>query len=52
MTEASPVTHLQPLTIDAPSKPGSIGQVVPNTEVKIVDLTTGQALGPRGTGES
>ena len=50
MTEASPVTHLSP-TIDAPSKPGSIGQVVPNTEVKIVDLTTGQALGPRQQGE-
>jgi acyl-CoA synthetase (AMP-forming)/AMP-acid ligase II len=50
MTEASPVTHLSP-TIDAPAKPGSIGQVVPNTEVKIVDLTTGQALGPREQGE-
>jgi acyl-CoA synthetase (AMP-forming)/AMP-acid ligase II len=50
MTEASPVTHLSP-TIDAPSRPGSIGQVVPNTEVKIVDLTTGQALGPRQQGE-
>ncbi len=50
MTEASPVTHLSP-TIDAPSKPGSIGQVVPNTEVKIVDLVTGAALGPRDQGE-
>jgi acyl-CoA synthetase (AMP-forming)/AMP-acid ligase II len=50
MTEASPVTHLSP-TIGAPVKPGSIGQVVPNTEVKIVDLTTGQALGPRQQGE-
>jgi acyl-CoA synthetase (AMP-forming)/AMP-acid ligase II len=50
MTEASPVTHLSP-TINAPAKPGSIGQVVPNTEVKIVDLTTGQALGPRQQGE-
>ena len=50
MTEASPVTHLSP-TINAPAKPGSIGQVVPNTEVKIVDLTTGQAVGPRQQGE-
>jgi acyl-CoA synthetase (AMP-forming)/AMP-acid ligase II len=50
MTEASPVTHLSP-TVDAPSKPGSIGQVVPNTEVKIVDITTGQPLGPRQQGE-
>jgi acyl-CoA synthetase (AMP-forming)/AMP-acid ligase II len=50
MTEASPVTHLSP-TIDAPAKPGSIGQVVPNTEVKIVDLVTGTALPPRHEGE-
>jgi acyl-CoA synthetase (AMP-forming)/AMP-acid ligase II len=50
MTEASPVTHLSP-TIDAPSKPGSIGQVVPNTEVKIVDLSSGAALGARQQGE-
>jgi acyl-CoA synthetase (AMP-forming)/AMP-acid ligase II len=35
MTEASPVTHLSP-TVDAPMKPGSIGLVVPNTEVRLV----------------
>ena len=50
MTEASPVTHLSP-TIDAPSKPGSIGQVVPNTEVKIVDIATGAPVGRREHGE-
>jgi acyl-CoA synthetase (AMP-forming)/AMP-acid ligase II len=50
MTEASPVTHLSP-TVGAPSKPGSIGKVVPNTEVKIVDLVTGAALGARESGE-
>ena len=50
MTEASPVTHLSP-TIDAPSKPGSIGRVVPNTEVKIVDVVTGAALPRRQQGE-
>jgi acyl-CoA synthetase (AMP-forming)/AMP-acid ligase II len=50
MTEASPVTHLSP-TIDAPSKPGSIGQVVPNTEVRIVDPVTGATLGRREPGE-
>ena len=50
MTEASPVTHLSP-TVGAPSKPGSIGKVVPNTEVKIVDLVTGAALGARQSGE-
>jgi acyl-CoA synthetase (AMP-forming)/AMP-acid ligase II len=35
MTEASPVTHLSP-TVNAPAKPGSIGVVVPNTEVKLM----------------
>jgi acyl-CoA synthetase (AMP-forming)/AMP-acid ligase II len=50
MTEASPVTHLSP-TRNAPSKPGSIGMVVPNTEVKIVDIVTGAELGTRQEGE-
>jgi acyl-CoA synthetase (AMP-forming)/AMP-acid ligase II len=50
MTEASPVTHLSP-TLNAPSKPGSIGQVVPNTEVRIVDLVSGADLGPGHSGE-
>jgi len=50
MTEASPVTHLSP-THNAPFKPGSIGKVVPNTEVKIVDILTGADLGPRQEGE-
>src|SRR5262249_43616273 len=40
MTEASPVTHLSP-TVNAPVKPGSIGLVVPNTEVRIVDVVSG-----------
>jgi acyl-CoA synthetase (AMP-forming)/AMP-acid ligase II len=50
MTEASPVTHLSP-TRNAPIKPGSIGKVVPNTEVKIVDVATGAELGVRQDGE-
>jgi acyl-CoA synthetase (AMP-forming)/AMP-acid ligase II len=50
MTEASPVTHLSP-TRNAPARPGSIGWVVPGTEVKIVDPVTGEALGPRRAGE-
>jgi acyl-CoA synthetase (AMP-forming)/AMP-acid ligase II len=50
MTEASPVTHLSP-TRNAPAKPGSIGQVVPSTEVQIVDLATGAPLGRRQQGE-
>jgi acyl-CoA synthetase (AMP-forming)/AMP-acid ligase II len=51
MTEASPVTHLSP-TRDAPFKPGSIGRVVPATEVKIVEVDTGRSVaGPGRDGE-
>jgi len=39
MTEASPVTHLSP-TKDSPMKPGSAGRVIPNTEVKIIEVGT------------
>ena len=46
MTEASPVTHLSPTT-NAPMKPGSAGCVVPNTEVKMIDVVTG-AMMPQG----
>ncbi len=42
MTEASPVTHLSP-THDEPFKPGSAGKIVPNTEVKIVEVGSGGA---------
>jgi acyl-CoA synthetase (AMP-forming)/AMP-acid ligase II len=51
MTEASPVTHLSP-TKDAPIKPGSVGRVVPNTEVRVVDVGTGRDVaGPGRDGE-
>ncbi|MGH7391742.1 MAG: 4-coumarate--CoA ligase family protein [Candidatus Rokuibacteriota bacterium] len=50
MTEASPVTHLSP-TRNAPVKPGSVGRVVPGTEVKIVDIVTGAELDRRQEGE-
>ena len=50
MTEASPVTHLSP-TRNAPSKPGSAGCVVPNTEVKIVDIVTGEEVAQGKEGE-
>jgi acyl-CoA synthetase (AMP-forming)/AMP-acid ligase II len=46
MTEASPVTHLSP-THDAPMKPGAVGRVIPNTEVKIIEVGTG-AEAPQG----
>ena len=50
MTEASPVTHLSP-TRGSVLKFGSAGRIVPNTEVKIVDPTSGEELGPNKEGE-
>lgn len=50
MTETSPVTHSSPappMTI----KFGSVGVPAPNTECKIVDLETGEALGSGQRGE-
>ncbi len=50
LTETSPVTHSSP----APplvSKFGSVGVAAPNTECKIIDLETGQPLGPGERGE-
>ncbi len=50
LTEASPVTHTVP---DEPGKgrPGTIGQLLPNTECRIVDPATGGDLGPGEAGE-
>lgn len=49
LSEASPVTHVNPLTR---LKVGSIGVAVPNTEAKIVDLATGkEVLAPNEVGE-
>src|SRR5262245_24532653 len=50
MTEASPVTHLSP-TGNAPMKPGSAGCVIPSTEVKIVDVVTGEEVEQGKEGE-
>ncbi len=50
MTETSPVTHSSP----APPrilKFGSVGVPAPNTECKIIDLETGEPLGPGERGE-
>tara|TARA_Y100001934_G_scaffold235911_1_gene287051 strand:- start:28 stop:987 length:960 start_codon:yes stop_codon:yes gene_type:complete len=49
MTEASPVTHLSPT--EGNVKPGAVGMVVPNTEVKIADLDSGSPLPPNQEGE-
>jgi acyl-CoA synthetase (AMP-forming)/AMP-acid ligase II len=50
MTETSPVTHSSPAH---PSKVkfGSVGVAAPNTECKVADLETGEALGPGQKGE-
>jgi acyl-CoA synthetase (AMP-forming)/AMP-acid ligase II len=49
LTEAGGPTHLVPT--DAVDRPGSTGPPVPNTESKIVDVTTGAELGPGQPGE-
>ena len=48
MTELSPVATM---TIVDLFKPGSCGVLLPNMEAKILDLGTGEALGPNETGE-
>jgi long-chain acyl-CoA synthetase len=49
LTEASPVTHANPLY--GVRKVGSIGVPIPNTEAKIVDLVSGQDLPAGQVGE-
>ena len=50
MTETSPVTHSSPAD-QSKVKFGSVGTAAPNTECKIVDLATGEALGSNQEGE-
>ncbi|HYO99040.1 MAG TPA: 4-coumarate--CoA ligase family protein [Pyrinomonadaceae bacterium] len=50
MTETSPAIHLTPHAFDW-TKYGSIGQCVPDTECKIVDVETGEPLGHGQEGE-
>jgi long-chain acyl-CoA synthetase len=49
LTEASPVTHANPL--EGVRKVGSIGIPIPNTDAKIVDLVTRKDLPPGQIGE-
>ncbi len=51
LTETSPVTHMAPNVPGAVMKPGSIGPCVPNTEVRVTALDTGNDLGPGEEGE-
>ena len=48
MTELSPVTHATP---PGNFKPGSAGMTIPNTEVRIVDPSSGESLGLDQDGE-
>lgn len=48
MTESSPVTHMSPITNN---HIGSFGEPVSRTRVKIVDVNTGESLGPGQEGE-
>jgi acyl-CoA synthetase (AMP-forming)/AMP-acid ligase II len=50
MTESSPVTHVTPLD-PARHRLGSIGPPVPSTECRIVDVASGEELGPGEEGE-
>jgi len=51
LTEASPVTHMRPLTDTNEGRIGTVGPGIPNTEVCIVDLETGEPRGPGREGE-
>ncbi|HEV2751525.1 MAG TPA: 4-coumarate--CoA ligase family protein [Gemmatimonadales bacterium] len=48
LTEASPVTHANP---PERTKPGTVGQLLPNTECRIVASASGEDLGPGEDGE-
>jgi acyl-CoA synthetase (AMP-forming)/AMP-acid ligase II len=48
LTETAPVTHI---TIPGRNTEGRVGPLVPNTEAKIVDLVSGESLGPNSPGE-
>lgn len=50
LTETSPVTHSSPAD-PAQVKFGSVGVPAPNTECKVIDLETGESLGPNKEGE-
>jgi acyl-CoA synthetase (AMP-forming)/AMP-acid ligase II len=50
MTETSPVTHSSPSN-PAQVKFGSVGVAAPNTEVKMVDVDTGETVGRGAKGE-
>lgn len=50
MTEASPVTHATS-SLPGKNRPGTVGELVPNTECRIVNVLTGADAAPGGEGE-
>lgn len=48
MTELSPLSHASPF---GASRPGTVGVLAPNTEMRIIDVETGADLGPDADGE-
>jgi acyl-CoA synthetase (AMP-forming)/AMP-acid ligase II len=50
LTETSPVTHLSPADSER-AVPGAVGQLLPNTEARIVDPESGIEVGPDERGE-
>jgi acyl-CoA synthetase (AMP-forming)/AMP-acid ligase II len=50
LTEASPVTHATRTRSDR-FRPGGVGPPVPDTEARVIDVTTGEELGPNQEGE-
>jgi acyl-CoA synthetase (AMP-forming)/AMP-acid ligase II len=50
LTETSPVSHTVPLP-PAPQYPGSVGPPVPGTEMRIVNIATGEPVAPGEEGE-
>ncbi|MCA9916909.1 MAG: 4-coumarate--CoA ligase family protein [Anaerolineales bacterium] len=51
LTETSPVTHVYNLTMTQEDKLSSIGPAIPNTDVMIVDPTSGEPVGKNERGE-
>ena len=51
MTELSPVSHKSPLARVEQTPPGSVGQLVPNTEARLVDPESGEDAADGEQGE-
>lgn len=50
MTESSPVTLMTPYSYPY-GKVGSVGQLVPSTQARVLALSAREALGPHRSGE-